>query len=622
MGDADVDIFEGDGIESFVVTEFDDIGTDDGVDLPPPLQPQQHQQPQQPQQAQQFQQPQQTQQPQQPQQPHQPQQHQQAQQFQQPQQRQQPQAPHAAASAQAACAKAEEEDSVDVVACEPTRPDYTIQIDVSAQGESYWESSSRAHGDDVGDGDDDDDSQPPTDREQLSDEEMMRPEEEAARPEDCVDMQAAEATPEYIVDISAIAPQAGGDDDDDDDDCYFYDGGDGLDCSDDFSVEFYDAATDAAQRATIVEISRMSFTDDDQSRSSDAGSSLADDGRSRSSAGSSAPATSSQLARAAPAAPRPALGINTRRWLTALARGRNVLLYGIGSKTAAGDALMAESAVRSVYRVRVSGTRPRIVREMLKAIGKFLDVWGSDSDVLKAAEAAYGPVVPDKCGCAPKLLLFVDDIDGPGFEKEEQLQVLARLARLARVRVCATVDNIIAPLWWTPSQRSAFSWAWMEASTWKPYSEAERSKVPPPPQEAEEGTTRSRAARAASERLAQLSDAQQRLLRILMQAFAPAVPATAQTPRKRETKAGGTGTPLAPRAQKRVALAMTLAQVDAECKKAGVMYGSRRVEETVADLVREGFLREGVHAGGSTERTWHLAPPALLLVQDTEAKIN
>jgi hypothetical protein len=206
--------------------------------------------------------------------------------------------------------------------------------------------------------------------------------------------------------------------------------------------------------------------------------------------------------------------------------------------------------------------------------------------------------------------------------------VLARLARLQRVCVAATVDSILVPLWWTPFQRSCFSfdvpppppplprhfsegfccsWAWMEASTYLPYTDEEKKKAPPvPPEIAEEGGARGRAARLALDRLAQLSIQQRGIITAIVSKF------SSPQPQKTSSIIRGRGSKARPARQ--AIRPLSLVEIAEECSAASVAVPARRLEALLADLVRDGFLKSNPPSPSSTVVTWSPTPSSLLLV--------
>lgn len=131
------------------------------------------------------------------------------------------------------------------------------------------------------------------------------------------------------------------------------------------------------------------------------------------------------------------------KWLLVLNEGFNIMLYGLGSKRNIltefyNCELMNEDVVI------VNGFFPSLtIKDILDSILEILELTISSSNTHEIVDFVEAHLKQKKYG---HLYLIVHNIDGPMLRNNKSQNVLARLAKLDKIHLLASIDHLNAPL--------------------------------------------------------------------------------------------------------------------------------------------------------------------------------
>lgn len=160
------------------------------------------------------------------------------------------------------------------------------------------------------------------------------------------------------------------------------------------------------------------------------------------------------------------------QWAFELAQGFSLCLYGFGSKRALLRGFAAHLHARAPAgskTVVVNGHAPAAnnVRDMLGCVGAAVDARHRVA-ASSAPAAARAVLALLSAADAPALTLVVHSVDAPPLRRRGAQAVLAQLAAHPRVRLVCSADTPDFPLLWDVGLRSAFNFAFHDATTFAP----------------------------------------------------------------------------------------------------------------------------------------------------------
>lgn len=154
------------------------------------------------------------------------------------------------------------------------------------------------------------------------------------------------------------------------------------------------------------------------------------------------------------------------RWLTYLATGFNLVIFGLGSKRKL-LRNFCETALQDYTYVAVDGFQPTVNS---KAIFQFLETNLSLKVTSGKSQMEYASAIGRAIDRKKEdVVVVLNNIDGPGLRPAIEQWALAEFANAEHTHIIATVDHINNRLLWTQKLLSKFNFLFINVNTMQSY---------------------------------------------------------------------------------------------------------------------------------------------------------
>lgn len=160
-----------------------------------------------------------------------------------------------------------------------------------------------------------------------------------------------------------------------------------------------------------------------------------------------------------------------KKWFFLLAEGFNLIFYGFGSKIEIlenfSEKFLSGFSILKILGYKFFGDQKEILLEFAK--GLEID----DKELIggRFEEEALFQAIKQKLAAkeAPDVFLIIQNIDGPEIRSQKMQFFLAKLAKIPKIHILASIDHPKASLIWSQSQISALNFLWIKTNTGIPY---------------------------------------------------------------------------------------------------------------------------------------------------------
>uniref|UniRef100_A0A915PTD6 Origin recognition complex subunit 2 n=1 Tax=Setaria digitata TaxID=48799 RepID=A0A915PTD6_9BILA len=155
------------------------------------------------------------------------------------------------------------------------------------------------------------------------------------------------------------------------------------------------------------------------------------------------------------------------RWLTYLATGFNLVIFGLGSKRRLLQSF-CEKKLRDYTHVVVDGFQPTVNSHVIfQCLEKNLSL---KVVVMSKNQLEYASAVGRAIDSRKEdVVLVLHNIDGPGLRATLEQWALAEFAKAKHTHIIATVDHINKSLLWTQKLLNAFNFLFINVNTMQAY---------------------------------------------------------------------------------------------------------------------------------------------------------
>lgn len=163
------------------------------------------------------------------------------------------------------------------------------------------------------------------------------------------------------------------------------------------------------------------------------------------------------------------------QWLFEIQEGFNLAFYGVGSKRDLINSFVQRIILPRVENTKcivINGYNPEFHPKML-----FKEIWQrcfrktapASRELLELCENTIHEFSKWDLAYNRDLILVIHNIDGVSLRNDKYHYILSELAKLDKVTLICTMDNVNTPLLWDTSAMTSFNFMWHNISTYSSY---------------------------------------------------------------------------------------------------------------------------------------------------------